>query len=117
MAAAGEIEAEADLGAGASLGQVASWVFGDQAWDGEEYAERDDSRPPRSSSAGNRASVVGRLGGGVRATWLRVDLTTRTLTPWRDLDLGFSSLTLVTRPRMPPPVTTSSPFLTAAIVA
>ena len=50
-------------------------------------------------------------------TWLMVDLTTRTLTPLAISTSASSSLTLVTRPRIPPPVITSSPFLTAAIAA
>ena len=47
------------------------------------------------SLAGLRCSV---------STWLSVDLTTRTLTPCAISTSASSSLTLVTRPRMPPPV-------------
>ena len=54
---------------------------------------------------------------GAVSTWLMVDLIDADLDALRDLDLGLIIADLGHRPRMPPPVMTSSPFFTAAIAA
>src|SRR5206468_3164844 len=100
------------LGPGAGIGRS-----GEQARDRQQHACRDNQadQPDLPLRKVEHQSLAADVFGV--STWLIVDLTTRIFTPWAISTSASSSLTLVTRPRMPPPVTTSSPFFTAAIDA
>src|SRR6185369_7688913 len=122
VAAAGQVEAEVDLVLREPLRPGACIRrSGDQARDRQENADRDDDPnqphlPTRELKHRSGPQSFAGVVFGV-STWLMVDLMTRIFTPCAISTSASSSLTLVTRPRMPPPVMTSSPFLTALIAA
>src|SRR6185312_3671553 len=118
VTAAREVEAEADLVLWEPLWpQASGGRAGDQARNGQQHADRDDDpdQPHLPAREVEHQSFAGLVLGV--STWLIVDLTTRILTPCAISTSASSSLTLVTRPRIPPPVITWSPFLTALIAA
>ena len=93
LAAAGEVEAEVDLRAAAarpaSAGDLGPSAI--RLGNGEQDAEPAmTSETDQTFQRGKieHQSLAG-LAGLASDTWLSVDLTTRTLTPWRELDLDL----------------------------
>ena len=85
--------------------------------DRQQNAQPDAFRRPATSSRGeNRTSVIGRGGSGREDDLGERRLDRLDPDARRDLDVGIVSSTLITLPTRPPPVTTESPFLTAAIL-
>ena len=74
---------------GRKLGHVATWRFGHEARDGEQHPDQhEQADTPRSSSAGNRASVVRGLG-AVRPDFGERPLDRLDAHVGRDLDLDL----------------------------
>src|SRR5262245_23135658 len=118
LAAAGDIEAEVDAGARQPCRPALDLVLGEQAGNRQQHAGENDQADQPDLPAGEveHQSLAGLAAVG-SITWVRVDLTAVTRTFWPSSTSTSLSLTLMTLPISPPPVTTRSPFFTASIRA